>query len=254
MKSLPSFLILCFLLSFNSALYSQDAINYQKKERFLSIYASAGYTSFTFKEENFDEVINSHNNQWRNTNNYDFGISLHPNEDWTFSLNYSEISASAITRNIYIITATDTIAGILEDNISIRSFGISAEKGLFRSESFSTGFLLGADLFNYQNNGVLVVDEFILDGTDISLRLGAFFEVSLSPHVSVNFKGQYVISYLGNPNYQVVNPRIPVFVDTQNLSRLEFNLGLRINFLRNSNSKNRGPVEDDEYVPQPRFD
>lgn len=248
-------LILFTVITFNNKLLAQNQGGPGKKERGISIYAAAGYTSFTFNESGFEEILIEHNNQWRNTTNYDLAISYHANPIWTFSITGSQIRSSAKTENIIAVSQTDTFIGFLEDNITIKSLGFLAEKSLFKKETFSIGFLVGLDYFYYENNGHFIVDKFLLDGGDVSFRLGAFFELNLSKNLFVNLRGQYVSSTLKNPSYQPVNPQLAVLVDSQDLTRMEFSIGLRYSFLRDSKGKKkRQNKEDEEYVPKTRFE
>ena len=229
-------------------LKAQSSSDLPKKQRFLSLHAGVGYTSFTFRESNFEEVLIKHNQQWRNTYNYDLGIVYHRNDSWSFSLSASQITAQAKTENIVAISPTDTFAGFLEDDIT-------AEKSLVRKEAFSLGYFIGLDYFYYRNVGHFIVDDFILDGGDFSFRLGAFFELSLSQNLYLNFKAQYVSSTLSSPAYEAVNPQLILNVESQDLSRMEFSLGIRLSLLKEASKRSKAPADNDEdYVPNRRFD
>lgn len=254
MKPQFLFFTLFLLLAFNNDLFAQEKSAHVQKERFISIYAGAGYTSFTFREVGFEEVLIEHNNQWRNTTNYDLGISYHPNQTWTFSISGSQIKANAKTDNIIAISPTDTFRGFLEDKISINSLGFMAEKSLFKKEAFSMGFLVGLDYFYYQNHGNFIVDEFLLEGGDASFRLGAFFELNLSKNLYVDLRGQYVYSTLTSPSYQPVNPQLAVQVESQDLTRLELSIGIRYSFFRHVSPSKKSIKSEEEYVPNRRFD
>tara|TARA_R110002072_G_scaffold138653_2_gene281987 strand:- start:6429 stop:7196 length:768 start_codon:yes stop_codon:yes gene_type:complete len=236
-------------------LKAQSSSDLPKKQRFLSLHAGVGYTSFTFRESNFEEVLIKHNQQWRNTYNYDLGIVYHRNDSWSFSLSASQITAQAKTENIVAISPTDTFAGFLEDDITLRTLGITAEKSLVRKEAFSLGYFIGLDYFYYRNVGHFIVDDFILDGGDFSFRLGAFFELSLSQNLYLNFKAQYVSSTLSSPAYEAVNPQLILNVESQDLSRMEFSLGIRLSLLKEASKRSKAPADNDEdYVPNRRFD
>lgn len=247
------FCLIIFLIPFPKALGQQG--DFQKKERAVSFHFGAGYTNFTFNETSQESIIVAHNNQWRNTNNYDLGILYHHNKKWTFGIQGSQLSAYAVTENLLVATPTDTFAGFLEDDIILKTMTVFGEGHLLKKENYSLGLTGGLDYFYYQNYGNLIVDEFLLEGGGFALRFGGFFDLQLSRRISLNFKGQYISSTLRNPSYQAVNPQIPILVENQDLSRMEFNIGLRISLLRKARSNSKNSNDDDnEYVPNPRFD
>lgn len=257
MTRLSRLFILGLLLSLGSTdLWSQGISGSVSKEKKFSIHLGTGYTSYTFADDDQD-VISEHNNKWRNTSNYNIGFGYHTNPNWFFKLTGSLTQSDARSDSIVAISPTDTISGFLEDNVQLLSIGVTAERKFLNRENWNLGYLLGLEYFYLEDKGTFIQDEFTLTGGDIGMRAGLFFNVTLSNQLSLNFSGQYVIGILDNPSYDAINAQLPLFIESKDLSRLEFNIGLRFHILSSAYSKPKKPKEaeeDDEYVPNRRFE
>lgn len=223
------------------------------KAKTLSFNISSGYTHFTFEEDGQQTIVD-HNNKWKNTTNFNGFIGYHFNENWMLGLNFSQTNAFARTNGIIATSRIDTLYGHLEDNISLSTFGLALEKNLWATDHFNLAFIIGLDYFYYINTGQYIVDKFTLDGADIGTRLGFVFNASLDNKLSLNLSAQYQVARLNNPTYSAVNQLIPVVVDSQNLTRVELNIGLRYDLFTKRQYKKKVKTDSDDYVPNSRFD
>lgn len=244
--------VLFFLAS--TLLTAQSASNPIQLQKKFTFHVGAGGTYFAFSELD-DPTLNLHKEKTRETYNYNASFGYHPNEDWMFSLSGSLLRVSARTNDIVAFSPTDTFFGYLEDKIQITTIGLTAERNVGSIGSFNGGYILGIDYFMYEDLGHFVVDDFSLTGSDIGFRGGLFLNYNLSNRLSLNVQVQYVLAVLNDPMYESKDPQLPIIVVSEDITRINLNVGLRFSILSNKAIKEKPlPLADDEYVPSNRFE
>ncbi len=224
-------------------------------EKLISFQLGIGQSYYTF-EGSDNELISSHNDKWRSANNYSALIGFHPNPKWMLSLTGSYHFSEARTDGVIAAGQGVVYSGYLLDRVQLLSIGINAEQTVFKLKAVDLSYHVGVNLFYLENNGTLIVDDFKLSGTDFGFRIGVNGDWFITNKMSLIAQIQYSVNTIGDPNYEVDDPKIPVIIPSQDMSRVELNIGLRYSFLRKTRRKKQErPKEDeDEYVPNKRFE